>query len=294
MRIEDALPLERASIEWHLPNIRLERINAGPSRWRFDPAVAVGLRGSSSVEIRGAFTMRERGTSPRVGMSGIGLSVSRRISAEAGNRPALALTGDVFAPAGSARGIGTSAALRAAVTRSRGAFRVHLNGLIGSFVATRPPLCPLSPINEGCRGVPTPFHPDAPCSVGVATTSGAATLCSTAPAAPLRYRDLRWLAGVGFDRDVPRHRVLLQASLFAERYRGLSPVADWYAEVGLRHQLTRTFVIDAGVADRFRGRASSLTYTLGVSAHRGPSRRVAGHEALVRRSDVVVDGSAHH
>ena len=58
---------------------------------------------------------------------------------------------------------------------------------------------------------------------------------------------------------------LVGADVFAERFVGLSPLVDWTAEIGARHQWTPRLVLDAGFARHFAGALPSTSMTFGAT-----------------------------
>jgi hypothetical protein len=141
----------------------------------------------------------------------------------------------------------------------------------------------LPPGAPGCNGQPS--VPDVPCSRVPASaiylgevnrslvevtadapsyTAGCLTSAAAAPTAQ-PSNGQRWFAGAGFDHTFALASTLLGADVFAERFVGLSPLVDWTAELGVRHQWSPMLVLDAGVARHFAGAFPSTSLTVGAT-----------------------------
>ena len=282
IRIEDASPTERFSLDLHLPSARFERLDAGARRWRFEPSVSYGILPRTAVELRASFVYREPTATPRGGLSGIGIGVLHALNTETSSGPAIAFGGEVYKPAGSAGSGGTALALRALLTRTTPFARLHFNASYGSYnvsVVRATNTCTKIDILLGstCGGSAPPVVPDGPCAVEQSDPAEDARV-PNAPARPVLFpgspapppvviplRGRHWLAGVSADRALPLRSTLLMADVFVERYADLFDKPDWTAEAGVRQQLTPQLTLDAAVGRRFAGVTRSWIVTFGAS-----------------------------
>jgi hypothetical protein len=176
------------------------------------------------------------------------------------------------------------------LTRTFRAARVHLNGALGTWnVRTQNPIfgCgpnQVAPPGTSCPFVPVPFIPDTPCNVApmpspdaVAFDAPSGRLCGApsaaapnaaarqeAPVFRTRY-GRRWFLGGAVDHAFAVQSVLISADAYAEWFERLYGRPDIGAEVGMRHQLTPNFVVDAGVGRRFAGVNPATFGTLGLT-----------------------------
>ena len=56
---------------------------------------------------------------------------------------------------------------------------------------------------------------------------------------------------------------LVGVDVVAERFIGLYSLTDWTAEIGVRHQWSPQFVVDAGVSRKYSGVLQSTAVTVG-------------------------------
>jgi len=282
LRVEDATPTARYALDLHFPTARVERFDSGVSRLRVEPAFAYGILPRTAVELRAAFVYREPAATPRAGMSGLGLGITHALNTETTWVPAVALGGEVYAPAGSARTGGPAYSVRTHVTRSWTFGRLHANATYGNYNVTFP-----TPTATDCGPgtVPgpgglcftnVPFVPDGPCSVSPPSSQNeAASRCASSQRS-LSVREAlavtsgkrrgdHWVVGIGGDRALPLASLLLMADVFGERYVGLFDRWDWTAELGGRHQLTPYLTIDASVGRRFAGVTQAWAFSGGLT-----------------------------
>jgi hypothetical protein len=277
LRIEDAIPVERYAVDFEVPAARMERLDAGVTRWRVEPDLSYGILPRTEIELRSTFVYREATAEPRGGLSSFELSVMHALNTETARLPAVAVAAEIFQPAGAARTGGTAYSVRALVTRSSSFGRWHLNASYGSYnvgVVQPASVCVYGPnFNIPCTGSgPTfPFIPDGPCLMASApsammcqgTPPSTAKVSAASDTVPLR--GTHWLAGLAFDHAFALHSTLLMADIFAERYVGLYSLTDWTAEVGVRRQFTPTLGLDAGVGRHFLGTSPSWIVTFGAT-----------------------------
>jgi hypothetical protein len=106
-----------------------------------------------------------------------------------------------------------------------------------------------------------------PASAPRLAASGACLTSNTSALAMSDQRTLgnRWFAGAAFDHTFPLASTLVVADVFAEHLIGLSPHADWTAEIGVRRQWSTTVVVDGGISRHFAGSLPSTAVNFGVT-----------------------------
>ena len=289
LRVEDALPSERRSLDIELAPLRFESVGGNARRWRVDPKVAYGVAPLTEIELRVPLLYVQPsapGSRSTAGLSSIGLSAMHAFNTESAVLPALAIGGDLLLPVGSMGAPNGSFAVKGLLTKTTRLLRVSVNGSIGTFSVIRPaappPACGASGA-PSCAPPPPPI-PDVPCDRlpvltsaapaaqpiaprSVAPRLSAACLTSAAAAVPvtLRSAGTRWFAGAAIDHALVMSSTLVAADIFAERLVGFSPFVDWTAGVGLRHQWSPRLVLDAGASRKFAGTLQSTAFTLGAT-----------------------------
>jgi hypothetical protein len=280
LRVEDAVPTERFALELHLPVAQMDHLDAGVTRWRFEPALAYGLLPQTELEIRSTFLYREAGAVPRGGLSGISVVLMRALNVERLGRPALGLSAAVFVPAGAARNGGVTYSLKALMTKTGRLGRVHLNAAYGTYSLTTISQVSVCPEGPGwyipCSGTSggTPFVPDGPCLTAARQAdSGPSLRCdggeAMAEATQLldttRIGGARWQAGVGVDHAFALHSTIVMADLYAERFVGLFPKPDLTLAVGARHQLNPLLSAGLSLGRHFAGITPSWVASFGLT-----------------------------
>ena len=280
IRVEDALSTDLFSLDLHVPSLHVERFKHGVTRWRFEPSISLGILPRTAIEVSSSFVYREATASPRGGMSGMGFGVFHALNTETRGLPAIALSGDLYAPLGAAKSGGPSYALRVGLTRTTSIARFHMNASIGTYnvsVVQAVQTCSREEVilELPCGGGSAPpIIPDGPCALddvvgpassnGPLTAAGDTSIVVVIPSGPSGRR--HWLAGFGFDHAFPLASTLIMGDVFAERYVGLFPRVDWTAEAGIRRQWTPTVSLEMGVGRRFRGVAKAWTFTIGATS----------------------------
>jgi hypothetical protein len=294
LRVEDATPTARYALDLHFPTARVERFDSGVSRLRVEPAFAYGVLPRTALELRAAFVYRERAATPRAGMSGLGLGITHALNTETNWIPAIALGGEVYAPAGSARTGGLAYSVRTHVTRSWTLGRLHANATYGNYNVTVPTSTPTDcgpgtvPGPGGLCFTNVPFVPDGPCSVSPTSANETTSRCASnersisvrreALATNAKRRGDHWVVGIGGDHALPLASVLVMADIFGERYSGLFDRWDWTAELGARHQVTPYLTVDASVGRRFAGVTRAWVFSGGLTR----SMAFAPHASVAR------------
>ena len=291
VRVEDAEATERYALGVQLAPVRAERTVSGDTRTRLEPKLSYGVLPRTEVELRTTLLLvSRRGTIPaRAGLAGVGVSALHALTVETPQHPAIALAADVVLPVGSLASPLPAFSGKAMLTRTFRAARVHLNGALGTWnVRMQNPVfgCgpnQVAPPGTSCPFVPVPFIPDTPCNVApmpspdaVVFDAPVSRLCgapaSTAPDAAIQEEPVfrtrygrRWFLGGAVDHAFAVQSVLISADAYAEWFERLYGRPDIAAEVGLRHQLTPNFVVDAGVGRRFAGVNPATFGTLGLT-----------------------------
>ncbi|HEV7838007.1 MAG TPA: hypothetical protein VGO75_08080, partial [Gemmatimonadaceae bacterium] len=132
VRVEDAAPTERHALDLDLTTLRVDWLSHLRERLLIEPRMAYGILPNTEFSIRMPIFFRERGQSPRVGISGIGVGGMHELRVESRRLPALALAGEAFLPVGPNASRPAYSA-KALVTRSFPAGRLHLNAAYGIF-----------------------------------------------------------------------------------------------------------------------------------------------------------------
>ena len=276
VRIEDATPTEKNGLDLDLTTLRLDRLGPGRERLQVEPRMAYGIRPNTEVSLRIPVFFRERTQSPRAGIAGLGLGAMRQLRIESLRVPSIAFATEAFVPTG-ANAAATAFSGKALLTKSFTAARIHLNASYGSYSLRLPPP-PVAGPTCGQAGQPpcveVPLLPplDGPCDLA---PSGAPMPVSFSCSASSRIEmgapggqvitHGHWLVGVAADKAFALKSLLVVADLFAERFDGIGRVADWTAELGLRHQVTPWLVVDGAVGRHFYGTTLSSFVTFGTS-----------------------------
>ena len=223
LRVEDATPTERFSLDVHFPTAKVERIG-GIARLRVEPALSYGVLPRTAIEARAAFVYREPAAIPRGGMTGFGVGVMHALTTETTRVPGFAIAGEFYDPAGSAKIGGPAYSFRALVTKRVLGVRLHANGTLGSYnvsvaqsgtgqcVRVRLPV-----VDQACTGgTNPPLVPDGPCLVdgldgGVVVASrctapdpgGSASESRAQATAVRKLRGTHRVVGLGADHAFP-------------------------------------------------------------------------------------------
>lgn len=244
LRIEDASAVEWRAIELQLAPFSLERAGG---RWQpaIEPELAFGMLPRTHLSVGFPLQRVERpaasgatGAGTLTGLGGVHLSLFHQLNVET-RVPAFAVRGEVLLPAGplgAGRAIPSLTGIATRTLPSLGPVRVHANATV--------------------------------------TLGDALSAADAAPEGAEANEIPRWLAGVSIDRAFPVHYTLVAAELLAQR--GLAEGADvtWHAGVGVRHQLTARFVVDAGVRRRLTTGDAPWSITVGSAMALSLGRRL--------------------
>jgi hypothetical protein len=280
VRVEDAAPTERHALDLDLTTLRFDWLSLGRERLLIEPRMAYGILPNTEFSIRVPVFFRERGQSPRAGISGIGIGAMRELRLESRRLPALGLAAETFLPVGLNR-VRPSYSAKALATRSFAVGRLHLNASYGSFTIRQRPNLVVSP-TCGQPGLPAcpdlPLEPplDGPCDLSASEGfPTAAFTCSnsqgfsattTRAAPPGRVvRRSHWLVGIAGDKALPLRSIVLVGDVFVEHFEGLRKLYDWTAELGVRQQVSPRLVFDATVGRHYYGTALSTFVKFGTS-----------------------------
>jgi hypothetical protein len=241
LRIEDATAVEWRAIELQLAPFSLERHGG---RWQpsLEPELAFGILPRTHLSVGFPLQRLERSEAPRTdqltGLSGVHLSLFHQLNVET-RIPALAVRGEVLLPAGplgAGRAVPSVTGIATRTLSALGPVRVHANATV---------------------------------------TLGEALSAADAPPEGAEANEIpRWLAGVSIDRAFPVQYTLVAAELLAQR--GLTDGSEltWHAGVGVRHQLTARFVVDAGVRRRLTSSDAPWSFTVGSAMALSLGRRL--------------------
>ena len=281
VRVEDAAPTERNALDLDLTTFRFDWLSLGRERLLIEPRMAYGILPSTELSIRVPVFFRERGQSPRSGISGIGIGGMRELRLESRRLPALAVAVETFLPVGPNRAR-PAYSLKALATRSFPVGRLHLNASYGNFTVRLRPSTVVTPVC-GQPGLPVcpppPLEPplDGPCNLSSGGSfpstsfacSGQELTANTSKAAPGQViRRAQWLVGMAGDKALPLRSIVLVADVFVEHFEGLQRKFDWTAELGLRRQVSPSLVLDATVGRHYYGTALSTFVKFGTSFSR--------------------------
>jgi hypothetical protein len=286
VRIEDAIVTERYALDLDLANIRFDALSAGRKRLQFEPELSYGILPRTEMWLRATTFYREKEITPRKGIAGVGIGGMYQFTVETLHVPALGLASEIFLPTGP-NALPPSYSLKAALTKSFSAGRLHFNGSIASY-ATRTVTsdCLALPQGSVCpTGEPIGILPplDGPCMMGPvdakefypsrAEVQAASALSATsnATAAGSTTQTItrgHWLVGIGADKTFPLSSIVFVGDLFAERFEGIGRPTDWTTELGARKQLTPSVVMVGSVGRHFKGVNDSVFFILGMTFSR--------------------------
>jgi hypothetical protein len=288
VRVEDAVPTERRSLDVEFAPLRFESFVGGTRRLRTDPMISYGVASLTEIELRVPILFVEPANTAEpavIGFTNIGIGAMRALTTETTWVPALALAAEMLVPVGSLATPQASYAIKGLLTKTTPWARLSINASYGTYsVAPTPPPPPncaqLPSGSPGCSGPPT--IPDVPCSRIPVSTSDVMRLPVNAKARPSttacltssrsaaargdqRTLGSRWFAGAAIDHAFPLSSTLVVADVFAEHLIGLYPSVDWTAEIGVRRQWSMTVVVDAGISRHFLGSFPSTAFNFGIS-----------------------------
>jgi hypothetical protein len=265
LRVTDATPTERYSLDLDLTTFRVERLSLGRYRLQYEPRIAYGILPRAEVSFRMPSFYRERSISPRGGVAGFGMGGEYQILMERQAIPAVALSAEAFIPAGP-NALRTSYSAKGILTKTLAPGRIHLNASYGTFAVQK----------AGSGGVLAPPVIDGPCDFMVPETGPSIrAFCmapnysqqtATAAAAeedPAIVTKGHWLAGAGVDKTFPLSSVLIAGDVVVEKYNGIGRDAEWTAEAGIRKQFTQFLVLDFAAGRRFTGISKAWFATAG-------------------------------
>jgi hypothetical protein len=224
VQIEDAYVTERYAMELKLAPVRLERERGGVYNWGVDPQIAYGFLPRTQVEIGLPFVYRDSGAQRQSGIAGLELSVMHNLNAETEGWPALALRADLLAPVGNLAPKRAYPSITGIATRTQTWGRVHVNA---TYTAG-------SSLDPASRQL----------DVGPAEVS-------------------RWLIGGAIDRTYPLRSTLITGEFYGRKPMINGVAIDYNAGVGVRHQISPTLALDAGLGRRLNGAAQGWYVTFG-------------------------------
>ncbi|MCU0616490.1 MAG: hypothetical protein MUD17_05285 [Gemmatimonadaceae bacterium] len=238
LRIEDATAVEWRAIELQLAPFSLERHGG---RWQpsLEPELAFGILPRTHLSVGFPLQRLERaGTDALTGLGGVHLSLFHQLNVET-RIPAFAVRSEVLLPAGplgAGRAIPSVTGIATRTLSGLGPVRVHANATV--------------------------------------TLGDALAANDAAPDGAEANEIPRWLAGVSIDRAFPVQYTLVAAELLAQRGLADGSAVTWHAGVGVRHQLTARFVVDAGVRRRLTSNDAPWSITVGSAMALSLGRRL--------------------
>ena len=168
LRVEDAVPTERRSLDVQFAPLRLDELSADSRRWRMEPKLSYGIAPLTEVELRVPVLFVQPGTAggpSTLGLTSIGLAAMHALNTENASWPALALAGEVLFPVGMLAPPNASYAVKGLLTKTTSLVRVSVNASFGTYSVMPAPVSPtcrlLPPGSPGCNGRPS--VPDVPC-----------------------------------------------------------------------------------------------------------------------------------
>jgi hypothetical protein len=224
VQIEDAYVADRYAMELKLAPVRLERERGGVYNWGVDPEIAYGVLPRTQVEIGLPFVYRDSGTQRQSGIAGLELSVMHNLNAETEGWPALGVRGDLLVPVGNLAPRRAYPSITGIATRTQTWGRVHVNA---TFTAG-------SSLDPATRQL----------DVGPAEVS-------------------RWLIGAAVDKTYPLRSTLITAEFFGRKPMIDGVGVNYDTGVGVRHQVSPTLALDAGLGRRLNGDAQGWYVTFG-------------------------------
>ena len=282
VRIEDATVTDRYDLDLDLLNLRYDELSGLRNRFQYEPRASYGILPRTEMWLRAPLYYRERTISPRKGIAGVGLGGMYQVTQETLGIPAVAIASEAFIPTGPGA-LPPAYSVKALVTRSLSAARIHLNARVASYtfrsVASN---CLPLPGGTACRdssaGPVGSLPPlDGPCAVAAQSAIPASYACAASPptasevalAVPGRsVTHAAWMVGVAVDKTLPLRSLLFVADVFAERFEGIGRTVDLTAEIGARKQLSPGVVLVGGVGRHFKGTNNSSFLVLGATYSR--------------------------
>lgn len=262
VRISDATPTARKSLELNLGNGRVQQLSQGRYRLQLEPRATYGLLPRTEVSVRAPIFFNERALRPRAGVAGVGVGLEHQLRIESLHLPSLGIGTELFVPTGPAA-LPPTYSVRGMMTRSFPVGRIHFNGAYGNFNVRTPVGFEkiLPPIHGACSVAPTELA----MTVRFACVPSS-TLSAAAPGATLTHD--RWLFGMAVDKSLPLRSTLLMADVFGQKYRSIGRPIDWTGEIGIRTQISRTIVFDAALGRLFTGESRATFLTFGTTISR--------------------------
>jgi hypothetical protein len=255
VRISDASPAERHSLDLDLTTARVDRLSFGRYRLQVEPRVSYGIFPRADISLRTLAFYREPSAIPRGTVAGFGIGGEYLVKMESLRSPAIALAGEVWVPTGP-NASRPAYSLKGLLTRSFTPGRIHLNASYGTFAIKIP----------GSASTLVPPVVDGPCMVSPSSEGLKPRLfCSVAALRPGINTGVHWLAGIAADHTLPLKSIIIVGDVFAERYNGIGRPTDWTAEFGGRTQISPRFVADLSVGRHFHGVSTSTFVTFGTT-----------------------------
>jgi hypothetical protein len=262
VRISDAVPTARRSLELSFGNGRVDRLSEGRYRLQLEPRVAYGILPRTEISLRSPIYFNERAYAPRSGVGGIGVGAESQLKLETVGGPAIAVGGELFIPTGP-EALPPTYSARALLTRTFPFGRLHFNAGVGNFAVRTAP--------DGGQIIP-PIH--GACDVARTSENRDLRLLCMPSSSALQQQEsdsmgtrkyARWIMGMAADKTFPLRSLMLVGDVFAQKYESIGRPIDWTAEVGFRSQLTHTIVLDAAIGRLFTGESRASFVMIGTT-----------------------------
>lgn len=225
LRMEDAIPLERYALDFHVSPVALAWSEGGRS-WAVAPGATYGILPRTQIDVSVPVASSDWGAGRRTGIAGVNLGALHNLMRERSITPAVAVRGSVLLPVGSAGPASTHPVLAALATRALRSVRVHGNAQYA-------------------------FRDSRDVTADEARRTAAAGV-------------VRWRTGVAVDRAFPRRSVLLAAETFASQPLDESQDPYWTVGAALRYQLTAAVTADLGLSVQVSGQERPWSLNLGL------------------------------
>ncbi len=212
LTIEDAIAMERWSMELNVAPLRLERSAGGAYHWGLEPGLTLGLLPRTEFEIGFPIAMLDAAGARLTALAGIDVGVLHQLNTESEALPAMALRLSALLPAGGLGPDRVYTGLTALATRSFDAgVRLHANVLY---------------------------------------TAGDAPGAAAGVAGPGARELARWQAGVALDKTWPLSSTLVGVEATLREPLAQVGRREWSVGLGTRFQIDPRWLMDVGVGRR--------------------------------------------
>jgi len=294
VRVEDAEPTARYSLDLDVAPFSVERLSGGTTRYRLEPKATYGILPFTDLEIRVPYVRvappHGSGANAATGVAGLAFGAMHAFNLETSDVPQVAIGTEVSLPVGTLAPSRTSFLAKLLVTKTTRLARIHVNAGAGTYAVKAtgggqdsacaggvPSPLRIPRAGQGCSNVP--IIVDTPCDLRpseFAVPSHLSAMCmppsvsiaAAVPSSPPTF-GRRWFVGTGLDHAFPLSSLLLNADIFAERFEKLYSKTDWTTELGARKEMTPSLVLDTGIGWHFAGVVPSISIMFGATYELG-------------------------